>query len=216
MLLRTLLSCAYIVSLSTAFVNLKGTPDDRFSRNGELCGESTTTKENTRKLSLDLLKNLDSCSSRRQALKIIEEALACDDSSSSLFKSVKIPPGASAKGLSDSDLAIQTRTAGKRYKIMDLIETSGNKDADRASLGLLCTMVASTISSISVNQNLPGPEILRFIIVWILTFTPLFYVGYGIATPSELQSLLVSIQRAAFPGYRKRMIQHEGRFPTVH
>ena len=67
------------------------------------------------------------------------------------------------------------------------------------------------------NQNLPGPEIFRFVVVWLLVFTPLFFVGYGIRDAAALQALLVQVQRQFFPTYRKRMLQHEaGHFLMAH
>jgi hypothetical protein len=60
-----------------------------------------------------------------------------------------------------------------------------------------------------VNQNLPGPEIIRFLVVWLLTFTPLALVGYGLKDADGLSTLLVQLQRQLLPRYRQRMIQHE-------
>jgi hypothetical protein len=55
------------------------------------------------------------------------------------------------------------------------------------------------------------------VVVWLCTFAPLMLVGYGIATPRELQSLLVAMQRNLFPTYRTRMLQHEaGHFLMAH
>jgi hypothetical protein len=94
-----------------------------------------------------------------------------------------------------------------------------SSDARGSSVGwcserLSCKQV---IRHIVANQNLAGPEIFRFCVVWLLSFAPLALVGYGIATPEKLQSLLVLIQRELFPTYRKRMIQHEaGHFLLAH
>lgn len=105
----------------------------------------------------------------------------------------------------------------KKYRIMDLIEVSGDRDADRASLAIICIMMGSVLSAIVANQSLPGPEIVRFLVVWILSFAPLFFVGYGIADVEKLQALLVLIQRKVFRSYRQRMIQHEaGHFLVGH
>jgi hypothetical protein len=130
-------------------------------------------------------------------------------SENSLYGSVSIPPGASDRGLSDGDLAIQTKIRNTKYSILELIELNGDKDADRASLAVLSIMVASTASALVANQNLPGPEIFRFVVVWLFSFAPLAFVGYGIATPEKLQTFLIMIQRNIFPTYRKRMSQHE-------
>lgn len=165
-------------------------------------------------INVDLLSDLDMCQSGSAARTVLESAL---DSEFSLYNSVRILPGASEKRISDSDLAIQTKIRNNRYGILELIELNGDKDADRASLALLSLAIASTSSALVANQNLPGPEILRFVVVWVLSFAPFFFLGYGIATPEKLQALLISIQREVFPIYRKRMIQHEaGHFLMGH
>lgn len=156
----------------------------------------------------DLDKKLKSCQSAREASRILESALGSTENGC-LYNSVSIPPGAAAKGLSDGDLAIQTRLANKKYRIVDLIELSGDRDADRASLAIFCLMLASTGSALVANQSLPGPEIVRFLVVWLFSFAPLAFVGYGIATPEKLQTALVALQRNVFPAYRRRMLQHE-------
>jgi hypothetical protein len=165
-------------------------------------------------INVDLLYDLNKCQSGSAARSLLEAALNSD---SSLYNSVKILPGASEKGISDADLAIQTKVRNNRYSILELIELNGDKDADRASLALLGLALASTSSALVANQNLPGPEILRFIVVWLLSFAPFYFLGYGIATPENLQTLLVSLQKDIFPVYRKRMIQHEaGHFLMGH
>jgi len=177
-------------------------------RESQQTTQEETKTEGSQKLTLSNLKGLDSCKSGTQARRFLEKELS-DRQQDSLYQSISIPPGASSKGISDGDLAIQTRLVNKKYNIMDLIELSGNRDADRVSAAVFCIMVGSTTSALVANQNLPGPEILRFIVVWAFSFAPLFFVGYGIKDASKLQTLLVSIQRTIFPAYRKRMLQHE-------
>jgi hypothetical protein len=154
------------------------------------------------------MKLLDTCTSTSQAQRILEKIVLQGDDDM-LYKSIRIPPGASMKGISDGDLAIQTRLANKKYKITELIEMNGNRDIDRASVSVFTVTIASILSSITLNQILPGPDIIRFTLVWILTFAPLALIGYGIKDSDKLQSTLVNIQRNLFPAYRKRMIQHE-------
>ena len=133
------------------------------------------------------------------------------------FGSVAIPAGASSRAISDGELAIQTRLVNRKYKITELIELSGDRDADRASAAVLSVFLGSTLSALAANQSLPGPEILRFLVVWAFSFAPLALVGYGIADADKLQTLLVAIQRRFFPAYRQRMIQHEaGHFLLAH
>lgn len=167
----------------------------------------------------EALKGLDGCTSGTQARRLLGNELSRSRSPNNgiLYNSVLIPVGASVKGISDGDLAIQTRLANKKYKIMELIELSGDRDADRASLSIISVFVSSTIAAICANQNLPGPEIVRFLVVWLFCFAPLALVGYGIKDAEALQAILVQIQRNCFPAYRQRMIQHEsGHFLLGH
>ena len=164
------------------------------------------------------LSQLSKCETGTAARRLLENAFPESETGQPfLYNSISIPKGASDKYLSDADLAIQTNIRNSKYSVMDLIELNGDRDADRASLALFCVFVAGTLSALVAQESLPGPEILRFAVVWLLSFSPLIFVGYGIATPDELQSLLVSIQRNVFPTYRKRMIHHEaGHFLVGH
>jgi hypothetical protein len=185
-------------------------------------------------IDLDALTTLESCQTRTAADKVLDEALRLssspeqsnNNSSSRLYGSVKIPRNLSSRPISDAELSLQTRTINSKYKIYDLIEQNGDRDIDRASLAVLCVFVAGASSAIVAQQTtqieILGtvvyiPEIIRFLIVWVLCFSPLVLVGYGLALPSELSATLVSIQRRFFPSYRKRMIQHEaGHFLVGH
>jgi hypothetical protein len=189
--------------LPSSFGFSRGRPSSSRPRNC-LYASSKTTSIDVSKLE----DRLQSCRSSREADRILKEMLSVE-AGVSFYNSVSIPAGASTRGISDGDLAIQTRLANKKYSIMDVIELSGDRDADRASLAAVCLFMASTTSAIVANQNMPGPEILRFIVVWLLSFAPLAFTGYGIATPDKLQTSLVSIQRTLFPTYRRRMLQHE-------
>jgi hypothetical protein len=155
---------------------------------------------------LRVLKELENCRTGTAARRVLKQAF---DGTNALYNSVVIPAGASDRGITDGDLAIQTKIRNKKYGVFDLIDLNGDRDADRASAGVLGVFVASSLSAIVANEKLPGPEIIRFLVVWIFSFAPLALVGYGIATPDNLQTLLVSLQRNIFPSYRKRMIQHE-------
>lgn len=185
--------------------------------------KSLTTSPMTNTINMDVLRELDNCKTGTAARRVLQQALPSgnDDNDGPprrhLFGSVTIPPGASDRVISDGDLAIQTRIRNSKYGIFDLIDLSGNRDADRASASVLAVFVASSLSAIAADENLPGPEILRFVVVWILSFAPLALVGYGTATPDKLQAFLVTVQRNIFPVYRKRMIQHEaGHFLMAH
>jgi hypothetical protein len=172
------------------------------------------TDQNKKAHVISAMEGYSRCTSFTQARQEIQEWLISNDfvnsgDSKRLFNSVTIPFGASSKPISDGDLAIQTRLVNRRYTIMDLIELSGDRDADRASLAVICVTIGSTISALVATQSLPGPEIARFVVVWILSFAPLALVGYGITDVEKVQSLLVTIQRIAFPAYRQRMVQHE-------
>jgi hypothetical protein len=177
--------------------------------------ETSTKSNDVEKPSIDttLLRKVDKCGSGSEAKILLDKAIG----DAGLYGSISIPAGASDRGISDGDLAIQTKIRNKKYGIFDVIDLNGDRDADRASAGVLGVFLASSFSAIAANQNLPGPEILRFVVVWVFSFAPLALVGYGIATPENLQALLVSIQRELFPTYGKRMIQHEaGHFLMAH
>jgi len=164
---------------------------------------STLTNNNERSpLSVDDFRSLNRCKTGVEAQNVFANL-----DNLSRFNSIYIPRGATEVSISDGDLAVQTGIRGR--PISELVETNGNREADRASLFLFCVFVASSTSSIVVNNNLPGPEILRFVIVWLLSFAPLAFVGAGLAIPDKLQEILIMIQRYIFPSYRKRMIQHE-------
>ena len=167
------------------------------------------------KKNLDLRQlRIDQCETGTSARRVLRNVF---DDTDCLYGSISIPAGASDRGISDGDLAIQTKIRNKKYGVFELIDLNGDRDADRASAGVLGVFLASTMSALVANQNLPGPEILRFVVVWLFSFAPLALVGYGIATPENLQAFLVTLQKNIFPAYRKRMIQHEaGHFLMAH
>lgn len=183
---------------------------------------SSTKSSSTNHIDEETLRRLPKCRSGTTARRILEQSMgisspSSSSSSSALYQSVQIPKGASSLTVSDADLAIQTNIRNAKYSIMELIELNGDKDADRASLALFCLFWSTSISAIVAQQSLPGPEILRFVVVWLLCFSPLIFVGYGIATPDALQTLLISLQRNIFPTYRRRMMHHEaGHFLIAH
>lgn len=163
------------------------------------------------------LSKLDSCRTRTEASKILNRALyppsttddnERDTSKNRLFASVKVPKNLSSRPISDAELALQTRTINSKYKIIDLIEQNGDRDIDRSSLAVLCVFIFGSSSAILAQQATTSlPDIFRWLLVFILCFSPLILVGYGLAVPDQLSETLVSIQREIFPSYRKRMVQ---------
>ena len=200
----------------------------RATKSDDAAAANTPPIDAASKIDKDVLSRLDSCSSRSRANKILNQALSIEDTNESnrLYNSVTVPPNASTRSISDAELALQTRTIQSKYKIYELIEQNGDRDVDRASLAVLCTFLAGATSAILAQQtsdiNLFGtlihiPDVLRFVLVWMLSFSPLILVGYGLALPENLSATLITIQRAVFPSYRKRMIQHEaGHFLVGH
>jgi len=172
------------------------------TKNENIQASTLTNNRERSPLSVDDFRSLNRCKTGVEAQNVFANL-----DNLSRFNSIYIPRGATEVSISDGDLAVQTGIRGR--PISELVETNGNREADRASLFLFCVFVASSTSSIVVNNNLPGPEILRFVIVWLLSFAPLAFVGAGLAIPDKLQEILIMIQRYIFPSYRKRMIQHE-------
>jgi hypothetical protein len=205
-----LLLSTLIVNPVQSFLPQPSGVDPHFKQPNRACFASRETKSetsrDTKQADLRVLKALENCRSGTAARRVLKQAF---DGTDALYNSVFIPVGASDRGISDGDLAIQTKIRNKKYGVFDLIDLNGDRDADRASAGVLSVFVASSLSALVANENLPGPEIIRFLVVWIFSFAPFALVGYGIATPDKLQTLLVSLQRNIFPSYRTRMIQHE-------
>ena len=171
----------------------------------------TTTPPSIDKIELS---KLDKCKSRTRASKIINNALYPEPNqeevSSRLFNSISIPKQMSTKYISDAELALQTRTINSKYKILELIEQNGDRDIDRSSLAILCVFIFGSSSAILAQQSADFlPDIIRWLVVFLLCFSPLILTGIGLAVPEQLSSTLVAIQREIFPSYRKRMIQHE-------
>ena len=166
-------------------------------------------------IDVEELSKLDSCRTRTAASKALSRALLYPSQQSEeeqiiLYNSITIPKGLSTRTISDAELSVQTRTINSKYKIMELIEQNGDRDIDRASLAVLCVFVFGSSSAILAQQTTQGlPDIVRWVLVFTLCFSPLILVGYGLAVPEQLSTTLVAIQREVFPSYRKRMIQHE-------
>lgn len=215
------------LSISTSGINTHLKPH-RISSHVLFSTKTTTTSSSTSNdvspktkiIKQDILAQLNTCKSGTTARQILIEALVAPNVNSdnpninsALFNSLKIPPLASSKFLSDAELAIQTQIRNQKRNVLELIETNGDADADRASLFLLGLMIASPITSIQIQQLSNSviflPDILRFVLVWLFAFFPLIFVGAGLAIPQTLQGQLMTLQGLFFPSYNKRMIQHE-------
>ena len=138
-----------------------------------------------------------------------------------LYNSIQIPINASTRPISNADLAIQTNIRNTKYSIMELIDLNGDKDIDRASLGLLCVFIGSTFTALSIQSGGGGGGggggFIQFVLSWIFSFLPFLYIGLGLSIPNELYTILISIQRTFLPIYKKRMIHHEaGHFLIGH
>ena len=137
---------------------------------------NVATRPRAQSVDENLLSQLDDCTTGTSARRLLEQALSIDEAETTkppLFGSIQITPGISDKTISDGDLAIQTKVRNKKYGIFELIDTNGDRDADRIAAAVFGVFVGSSLSAIAVNENLPGPEILRFTIVWLLSFAPL-------------------------------------------
>mmetsp|Transcript_29226 Transcript_29226/g.38437 ORF Transcript_29226/g.38437 Transcript_29226/m.38437 type:complete len:426 (-) Transcript_29226:275-1552(-) len=104
------------------------------------------------------------------------------------------------------DVVMMTKIRG------DLIEKlglDGKSDVDKIASVLFAVIIGSILSSLTVLQNLPGPEIIRFSAVWVLAFAPYGYLTLGLSFPATLQKLLIQIFRTIDPSYRDRLLYHE-------
>ena len=156
------------------FLNARSRAYSMRLESGNPSVETRPTTAKAQSIDEDLLLQLDNCKTGTSARRLLEQALCVDQADGNpLFGSIQITPGISDKTISDGDLAIQTKVRNKKYGVFDLIDTNGDRDADRIAAAVFGVFVGSSLSAIVVNENLPGPEILRFTIVWLLSFAPL-------------------------------------------
>lgn len=218
LLLSFALTSRSMCSVSSTFV---GSPSPtclnpllRRLSNGEYSSHESVAEEK-----FLLLKSLDSlqrCSSISEANNILSSNLL-KRGRNVLYNSVRIPPNASTKVISDQDLAIQMRLENAAYDMNELLGIDGRRVNDRLSIGVTFVTITSMALAITTNQILPGSDIIRFVFVLVITFMPFLFMGYGLNNIESLQSFLVNLQIMALPSFRKRIIQHEaGHFLIGH
>jgi hypothetical protein len=167
---------------------------------------------------------LDECQSRSQAERVIDRALRDHQQQwyiheekqqqqqyVPLFRSVRVPVNAAIRGISDGDLAIQTRTIQARYGIHELIDVSGDDDRRRIITALILVSILSSAAAMVANQALVMfvPDIVRWLIVFVSTFAPYALLLSGIQSPEQLQQSLLKLEVQYNPVLQQRIIQHE-------
>ncbi|KAG5180814.1 hypothetical protein JKP88DRAFT_166292 [Tribonema minus] len=97
---------------------------------------------------------------------------------------------------------------GIRGDIIDKLGLNGRRDIDRIAFILFGLVVGSFLSSTSLIEFLPGPDIVRFTASWVIAFIPYGFLTLGIAKPALLQKSLVKAF-SVNPEYRERLARHE-------
>jgi hypothetical protein len=59
------------------------------------------------------------------------------------------------------------------------------------------------------NYSVVVPDVVRFASGWVLVFSPMILVGYGLTLTEDLSAALIGVQRRVFPSYRRRMVQQK-------
>ena len=54
------------------------------------------------------------------------------------------------------------------------------------------------------NYSVVVPDVVRFASGWVLVFSPMILVGYGLTLPEDLSAVLIGVQRRVFPSDRSR------------
>lgn len=120
-----------------------------------------------------------------------------------LFNSSKL---AGDRQVTPVELKMKTGISGD---IAQKLGMTGGQDMDRLAAGLGGVTLAAMMSGIAASELLPGPTIVRFVAVWLLCFSPFFYLLYGLQLPGAMQLTLTQVQRTLFPEYRRRLLVHE-------
>jgi hypothetical protein len=97
-------------------------------------------------------------------------------------------------------------STGLRGDIADKLGLNGRRDLDRIALILGGLVVGSFLSSTSLIQFLPGPDIVRFTASWVVAFTPYYFLTAGLIAPTFLQQSLIRVFRLN-ADYRERLVR---------
>jgi hypothetical protein len=83
---------------------------------------------------------------------------------------------------------------------------NGRRDIDRIAAILGGIIIGTMLTSTSLIQYLPGPDIVRFTASWVVAFVPYGFLTLGIAKPALLQRTLVRTF-ALSADYRERLVR---------
>ena len=108
--------------------------------------------------------------------------------------------------VSPQELKLKTGITGD---ITGKLSMRKGKDVDRLAAGLGGVVCVAMLSGVAATEFLPGPPALRFLVVFLLAFSPYAYLLLGLNLPGTLAWGLAQLQRSLFPGYRRRLLVHE-------
>jgi hypothetical protein len=121
-----------------------------------------------------------------------------------LFNSSKL---AGNRRVTPVELKMKTGITGD---VAEKLGLRAGQERDRLAAGVGLVTFAAMVSGVAASELLlPGPPVLRFVVVTLLCFSPFVLLLVGLQLPDTTQFGLTQVQRRLFPGFRRRLVVHE-------
>ena len=85
----------------------------------------------------------------------------------------------------------------------------GSAQADKIAAVTMGVIFGAMASATVAQAWCPGPDIVRFSVVWALASVPYAFLTLGIQLPGLVQTLIRAATYVLFPSYRMRLLRHE-------
>ena len=126
-----------------------------------------------------------------------------DRGAARLFNSTELQPN---YRVSKEQLKTVTRAPGD---VADVIGVYGSAQADKIAAVTMGVIFGAMASATVAQAWCPGPDIVRFSVVWALASVPYAFLTLGIQLPGLVQTLITRSYVVLFPSYRMRLLRHE-------
>ena len=90
-----------------------------------------------------------------------------------------------------------------------VIGVYGSAQADKIAAVTMGVIFGAMASATVAQAWCPGPDIVRFSVVWALASVPYAFLTLGIQLPGLVQTLITRSYVVLFPSYRMRLLRHE-------
>ena len=149
-----------------------------------------------------LLKSLDADGvTRADAVRALGRLR--DRGAARLFNSTELQPN---YRVTKEQLKTVTRAPGD---LADVIGVYGSAQADKIAAVTMGVIFGAMASATVAQAWCPGPDIVRFSVVWALASVPYGFLTLGIQLPGLVQTLITRSYVVLFPSYRMRLLRHE-------